>query len=285
MQVALATLWSCFPVSASGADMLLFSLLHTSSGSCCSAETNHGLLRLCVCPPIHPHPSFCHSHFLLYFFLCSSLSLSRFLPFCFVFSGSLHPRFCSSHSLCFPLVTPRQPSLSMGIQDAQRKGRGQDLSEAALPGEIRERRGTSFSPPPPQPLRLTELFGFIFPEKAAASRFLPRWTFTCFTCLIVCVWLWRSGRFSFFFLPPLSGCVSLAANPQCGLQIRRKLYCLCFVVIQSRLQIRLSSLLHYQGGCNRGVFTVCTVSQGTFKSSQVDVHVLPKLIIIIGCLG
>lgn len=68
MQVALATLWSCFPVSASGADMLLFSLLHTSSGSCCSAETNHGLLRLCVCPPLHPHPSSCRSHFLLFFF-------------------------------------------------------------------------------------------------------------------------------------------------------------------------------------------------------------------------
>lgn len=45
MQVALATLWSCFPVSASGADVLLFSLLHTSSGSSCSPETNHGLLR------------------------------------------------------------------------------------------------------------------------------------------------------------------------------------------------------------------------------------------------
>lgn len=49
MQVALATLWSCFPVSASGADVLLFSLLHTSSGSCCP-ETNHGLLRSSCSP-------------------------------------------------------------------------------------------------------------------------------------------------------------------------------------------------------------------------------------------
>lgn len=199
MQVALATLWSCFPVSASGADMLLFSLLHTSSGSCCSAETNHGLLRLCVCPP-RLHPFSCRSHFLGFFFMFLSISVS-FLAIFFVFSGSLHPCFCSSHSLCFPLVTPRQPSLSMGIQDAQRKVGGQDLSEAALPVEIWERQGTSFSPPPPQPLRLAELFGFISPEKAAASPLLPRWTFTCFTCLIVCVWLWRSGRFSFFSLP------------------------------------------------------------------------------------
>lgn len=88
-----------------------------------------------------------------------------------------------------------------------------------------------------------------------------------------------------FFSSPLSGYVSLAADPQCGLQIRRKLYCLCFAVIQYRLQIRLSSLLHYQGDYNLGVFTVCTVSQGAFKSSQVDFRVLPKLIIIIGCLG
>lgn len=37
-----------------------------------------------------------------------------------------------------------QPSLSMGIQDAQGKGRGQDLSEAALlGGEKGERRGTT----------------------------------------------------------------------------------------------------------------------------------------------
>lgn len=156
--------------------MLLFSLLHTSSGTCCSAETNHGLLRLCVCPPTPPPPLLLSlSLSVIYlFFLCSSLSLSRFLPFCFVSSGCLHPGCCSPRSLCFPLVTPRQPSLSMGIQDAQRKGRGQDLGEAALPGEIRERRGTSFSPPPPQPLRLAALFGFISPEKAAASRLLPR---------------------------------------------------------------------------------------------------------------
>lgn len=81
VQVARATLWSCFPVSASasGADMLLFSLLHTSSG-CCIAETNHGLLRL-------PPPPSCRFHFFK--------ALSLFLP---VFFLRLPP---FSHSIAF----------------------------------------------------------------------------------------------------------------------------------------------------------------------------------------
>lgn len=78
MQVALATLWSCFPLSASGADVLLFSLLHTSSGSCCSPETNHGLLR-------SPHSPF--------FFLSLSLSLS-----------SLSPLYLSLFTVFFPFL-------------------------------------------------------------------------------------------------------------------------------------------------------------------------------------
>ncbi|CAB1435562.1 unnamed protein product [Pleuronectes platessa] len=35
----------------------------------------------------------------------------------------------------------------MGIQSAQGRGRGQNLSEAALPGGQRERRGSSLCPP------------------------------------------------------------------------------------------------------------------------------------------
>lgn len=146
MQVALATLWSCFPVSASGADVLLFSLLHTSSGSCCSPETNHGLLRSSRSPLFFLSLSlslcFLSPHYLslltVFFFLSLSQVLSISLSF--------------SYSLCFPLVTPKQPSLSMGIQE---QGRGQDLSEAALPGEKkeRERQGDlSLSSTPPQSL-------------------------------------------------------------------------------------------------------------------------------------
>lgn len=80
MQVALVTLWSCFPVSASGADVLLFSLLHTSSGSSCSPETNHGLLRSSRSP--------------FFFFLSLSLSIlspffSLFLSFFFLFFSFL----------------------------------------------------------------------------------------------------------------------------------------------------------------------------------------------------
>ena len=124
--------------------MLLFSLLHTSSGSCCSSETNHGLLRS------SHSPLFFLSLSLFLRFFESSLSLSSSYRF-FRFSPSL------SYSLCFPLVTPKKPSLSMGIQDAQGKGRGQDLSEAALLGEKRARQGTSFSfpsTPPPHSLFL-----------------------------------------------------------------------------------------------------------------------------------
>lgn len=68
--------------------MLLFSLLHTSSGTCCSAETNHGLLRLCVCPP-HPTPTppsvaltFCYL-FIFFMFLSISVSFLAIL-FCFL---------------------------------------------------------------------------------------------------------------------------------------------------------------------------------------------------------
>lgn len=84
MQVALATLWSCFPVSASGADVLLFSLLHTSSGSCCSPETNHGLLRSSRAP------LFFLSLSLSLCFFESSLSLSPYVFFFSSLSGSLH---------------------------------------------------------------------------------------------------------------------------------------------------------------------------------------------------
>lgn len=167
MQVALATLWSCFPVSASGADVLLFSLLHTGSGGCCSPETHHGLLR--SLPPL----SSCRSHFLsLFWVLFISLR----------FSPSL------SHSLCFPLVTPQPPSLSMGMQDAQGKDRGQDLSEAALLGERKRDRvflscplllnlirsvlfpwkRCSWSSPPTLKLYLRFLFNFL----CLAVRFL-----------------------------------------------------------------------------------------------------------------
>lgn len=233
MQVALATLWSCFPVSASGADMLLLSLLHTSSGSCCSAETNHGLLR----SSHPPTPPSCRSHFLcvccfVFSFFSQVISLF-FFSYHFVSQVPSTLRLFFSRSLCFPLVTPKQPSLNMGIEDARRKQRGQDLSEAALLGEISKRQE-------PLPLFCSSSSSSSFapsvcwsysPKKDAASPLLLRWTFTCSTCLIVCVWLrclgwgWWGG----FSL------VSLATGPQCGLQMRRKLYCFCYVVIQSRL--------------------------------------------------
>lgn len=162
MQVALATLWSCFPVSASGADVLLFSLLHTSSGSCCSPETNHGLLRLS-----HSPLSFLSLSLSLYFLSPLYLSLLTV----FFLSSSLH--LSLSYSLCFPLVTPKQPSLSMGIQDAQGKGRGQDLSEAALPGEKRrERQGTSLSSTPPHSVFLSVQL-ILFPRKRCSQSFPP----------------------------------------------------------------------------------------------------------------
>lgn len=95
------------------------------------------------CARLTPPFSSCRSHFLSVFFE-SSLSLS---PYCFFFSHVLSIFLSLSYSLCFPLVTPRQPSLSMGIQDAQGKGRGQDLSEAALLGGKKERnRGPLFLP-------------------------------------------------------------------------------------------------------------------------------------------
>lgn len=173
MQVALATLWSCFPVSASGADVLLFSLLHTSSGSCCSPETNHGLLRSSHSP---------------FFFLSLSLSLCflspLYLSLLTVFSLVFPPSFCLSYSLCFPLVTPKQPSLSMGIQGAQGKGRGQDLSEAALPGGNQRNRGPLF---PPLLLVLS-----------VSKAVIPWKTFTCSTCLTAAV---RSIRVAFFSCP------------------------------------------------------------------------------------
>lgn len=155
MQVALATLWSCFPVSASGADVLLFSLLHTSSGSCCSPETNHGLLRS-SCTPL--------------FFLSLSLSLCFLSPLYLslltvFFSLRFPPSLSLFYSLCFPLVTPKQPSLSMGIQDAQGKGRGQGLSEAALPGEKKRETGVlSLSSTPPHSLFLSVQL-ILFPWK------------------------------------------------------------------------------------------------------------------------
>ena len=188
MQVAQATLWSCFPVSASGADVLLLSLLHTSSGSCCSPETNHGLLRSS------------HSPFLFLFSLPVALTFSLFSIFLsLLFSLSLSRRFSpflclSPCSLCFPLVTPKQPSLSMGIQSAQGKGRGQNLSEAALPGGQRERRGSSLCPPHSLSVLLTLslcLYRWFYSSEGEAARPLlpPHSTFTCSTCIIAGVWL------------------------------------------------------------------------------------------------
>lgn len=183
-------------------------------------------------------------------------------------------------------------------------------AEAALPQhghpgcpEEGKRPGSQRSSPPGRNTRKTgDLFlsstssaapsgwtlWFYFPWKSCSQSSPPTlnlYLLYLFNCLCLTVAFREVFPLFFFSLPPLSGYVSLAADPQCGLQIRRKLYCLCFAVIQSRLQIHLSLLLHYQGDCNRGVFTVCTVSQETFKSSQVDFRVLPKLIIIIGCLG
>lgn len=217
MQVALATLWSCFPVSASGADVLLFSLLHTSSGSCCSPETNHGLLRLSHSP---------------FFFLSLSLSLCflSLSPYCFFSPRVLSISLSLSCSLCFPLVTPKQPSLSMGIQGAQGKGRGQNLSEAALPGEKRESQETSLSSTPLLSLSFRLYSWFHSPEKDAASPLLPHRTFTCSTCIIAGVWLQGTG--GSFSWPCWRQTLSVAYRQEAA-----KFYYGCCVVIQSRLFI------------------------------------------------
>ncbi len=232
MQVALATLWSCFPVSASGADVLLFSLLHTSSGSCCSPETNHGLLRS------SRSPLFFLSLSLSLCFFESSLSLS---PYCFFFplSQVLSISLSLSYSLCFPLVTPKQPSLSMGIQDAQGKERGQDLSEAALSGEKeRERGDLSLSSTPPHSVFLSVQ---LFPWKRCSQSSPP--TLNLYLLYLFNCWCLAEVFREFFFL-----LCSSAADPQCGLQIRSCrviLLLLCGNTVQT-FPISLLSQMHYQ---------------------------------------
>lgn len=106
VQVALATLWSCFPVSACGADVPLLSLLHTSSGSCSVLRQTMGRCVHLAPPfflPLHTVPSFP-----LYIHLSSSLLLALLL------FGHI---------------------LRVGIQGARGKGRGQGLGDAALPQE------------------------------------------------------------------------------------------------------------------------------------------------------
>lgn len=149
MQVALATLWSCFPVSASGADVLLFSLLHTSSGSSCSPETNHGLLRSSRSPFFLPVAlTFYFKSFflpLLIFFLSFFLfSLLRFFP-----------------SLC--LTLDRSASLwshqsSPPSAWACRVPRGREearTSEEQPSREKEERRGTSHASTSPHSVSMS----------------------------------------------------------------------------------------------------------------------------------
>lgn len=226
MQVALATLWSCFPVSASGADMLLFSLLHTSSGSCCSAETNHGLLR--------------SSHNPLLFL---SLSLSLCVLFCFFFPKSPLSLFFFLTILF--LRFPQPPSLFLSLallpfghakaalsqhghrgcpEEAERPG----SQRSSPPGRYKQETGTSSS------LLLLLLICsvsllILFPPKKRCSQSSPPtlklYLLYLFNCLCL---VFGVGVVGFSL-------VSLATGPQCGLQMRRKLYCFCYVVIQARL--------------------------------------------------
>lgn len=142
MQVALATLWSCFPVSASGADVLLFSLLHTSSGSCCSPETNHGLRCLSRSP---------------LFFLSLSLSLCFLSPhylsfltvFFFSLSGSLH----LSVFLLLALLPFGHAKAALPQHGHPGEGKRPGPQWSSPPGRKKKRdRETSLSSTPPQSL-------------------------------------------------------------------------------------------------------------------------------------
>lgn len=136
MQVALATLWSCFPVSASGADVLLFSLLHTSSGSSCSPETNHGLLRSSRSPFFLPVA-------LTFYF--KSFFLPLLIYFFFFAQFFFFPSLCLTLDRSASLWSHQSsPPLSMGMPSAQGKRPGPQRS--SLPGRKNRSRGTLAHP-------------------------------------------------------------------------------------------------------------------------------------------
>lgn len=146
--------------------MLLFSLLHTS-------------------PPLKPPPS-CRSHFLCF---SESSPSHSFLTYFFCFFLRLPP------SLVLPLA-----QLPFGHAKAALCQRGHPgcPEEGKRPGsQLREEReretGTGLGPLP-----LSSSSSSLAPPSVCTvdviqPTLLPRSTFTCSTCLIVCVWLWCSG--------------------------------------------------------------------------------------------
>lgn len=169
MQVASATLWSCFPVSASGADVLLFSLLHTSSGChrCHRRRRRHR-------PDTNPS----HRDLVpLPFF--SSISLT--------FSPFFKPSPLPACSLCFPSFSPQKPLFSSGVQ-------------AALRGRPLGREGEPDSCFSPLSLRLSLCYLSVctldlisLSSQSSPSTILTHphssSTFTCSTQIIAGVWL------------------------------------------------------------------------------------------------
>lgn len=173
------------------------------------------------CARLAPPFSSCRSHFPLCF-----LS-PRYLSLLTIFFGSqvLSNTVSLSYSLCFPLVTPKQPSLSMGIQNAQGKRRGQDLSEAALQGEKRGRQGTSLCAIPPHSLSVCTVdlipLKNMWPVLLSLNLYLL-YLFN-YWCLAVV----------FFLLSSLAAHLSVAYRWEAA-----KLYCCrCCAVIQSSIFI------------------------------------------------
>lgn len=172
VQVAPATLWSCFPLSASGADMLLFSLLHTGSEGgcccCCSAETDHGLLRFCRNPPASSTSA--ATYFLLPFLLLSlsvivplAISLCP-LPFLTIFSFPCHLALLPFGHATVP------PPFNQGILDAQRKGRGRGSGRSRPPRRNLRKTAEGRSSVSPPQLLITSLSS---PKEAAVTRLHP----------------------------------------------------------------------------------------------------------------
>lgn len=246
MQVALATLWSCFPVSASGADVLLFSLLHTSSGSCCSPETNHGLLRS------SHSPFFFLSLSLSLCFFESSLSLSLLTVLFLVFSLYL------SVSLLLALLPFGHAKAALPQHGHPGYPRGEKRpgpQRSSPPWRRKKERNT-----PPYSLILS-LQLTLFPWKSSSQSSAPSLNLYLLY-LFYCWWLAAVLRIFFFLL------FMWAAGAHCDLHI-----------------LFSFSQWHYQETITRTQCLLWWLQYlKTFKSLQVDFYNSLKWMVINSCL-
>lgn len=165
--------------------------------------------------------------------------LSLFLPI--FFSGSLNLRRSFSHSLALLPFGHAEAALSQhGHPGCPEEVKRPGSQRSSPPRRNKKETGTSFSPLLLLTRSVCPYCWFYSPEKDAASPLLPRWTFTCSTCLIVCVWLWCSGSFVFFSR-------LIGSRPSVWLTDEKKviLLLLCDNTVQT-FPICLSSLLHYR---------------------------------------